>query len=106
LQGQQHVADIVQAVQNSSAWADSAIIVTYDEHGGRWDHVAPPALDRWGLGSRVPAIIISPFAKTGFVDHTQYETLSILRTIEDAFGLQPLTDRDGHANSLINAFQF
>jgi acid phosphatase len=105
LQGQQHVADIVQAVKDSSAWADAAIIITYDEHGGRWDHVSPPALDRWGLGTRVPAIIISPFAKTGFVDHTQYETISILRTIEDAFGLQPLTDRDAHANSLINAFQ-
>src|SRR5262249_12305247 len=106
LQGQQHVADIVQAVKDSSAWSNSAIIVTYDEHGGRWDHVSPPALDRWGLGTRVPAIIISPFAKTGFVDHTQYETLSILRTIENAFDLQPLSHHDAHANSLINALQF
>jgi phospholipase C len=106
LRGQQHVADIVAAVKASSAWADSAIIITYDENGGRWDHVSPPALDRWGLGTRVPAIIISPFAKTGFVDHTQYESLSIIRTIEDAYGLQPLTDRNAHANNLINAFQF
>jgi phospholipase C len=100
LQGQQHVAEIVQAVQNSSAWADSAIIITYDENGGRWDHVSPPALDRWGVGTRVPAIIISPFAKKGFVDPTQYETLSILRSIEEAYGLKPLTDRDAKANSL------
>ena len=68
--------------------------------------VSPPALDRWGLGTRVPAIIISPFAKRGVVDSTQYETLSILRTIEEAYGLKPLSDRDANANSLINAFQF
>lgn len=106
LRGQQHVADIVNAVRNSSAWASTAIVVTYDENGGRWDHVAPPVRDRWGMGSRVPGIIISPFAKTSFVDHTQYETLSILKTIEDAYNLQPLNERDGNANSLINAFDF
>src|SRR6185503_12143315 len=60
--GQQHVADLVQEVQNSPAWADTAIIITYDENCGAWDHVAPPKLDLWGAGSRVPAIIISPFA--------------------------------------------
>ena len=103
--GQQHVADIVQAVQNSPYWKNSVIIVTYDEHGGRWDHVAPPIIDRWGPGVRVPAIIISPFAKRGFVDHTQNETVSILKLIEERFGLDPLSSRDANANDLLEAFE-
>ena len=103
--GQQHVADIVQAVQSSPYWKNSVIIVTYDEHGGRWDHVAPPIIDRWGPGVRVPAIIISPFAKRGFVDHTQNETVSILKLIEERFGLDPLSSRDANANDLLEAFE-
>ncbi|HEY3855973.1 MAG TPA: alkaline phosphatase family protein [Verrucomicrobiae bacterium] len=72
LQGQQHVASLVAAVQaNPSLWAHTAIIITYDEHGGHWDHVAPPTRDIWGPGLRVPAIIVSPFAARGLVDHTQ-----------------------------------
>jgi phospholipase C len=105
LQGQQHVASLVAAVQSNPAlWAHTAIIVTYDEHGGRWDHVAPPLRDIWGPGSRVPGIIISPFVKTNYVDHTQYETLSILKTIENRFALQPLTTADAAASSLAPAF--
>jgi phospholipase C len=104
VRGQQHVADIVAAVQKSKYWQDTAIIVTYDENGGRWDHVAPPVVDRWGPGTRVPAIIISPFAKKGFVDHTQYDTTSILRFIEKRWHLQALGTRDLHASDLSNAF--
>jgi hypothetical protein len=104
LQGQQHVADIVHAVQNSPEWKNTAIIITYDENGGRWDHTAPPSGDRWGPGSRVPAIIISPYAKQGFVDHTQYETDSILKTLEQVYDLKPLGTHDANANSLVNAF--
>lgn len=103
LAGQQHVADLVQAVQNSSSWKDTAIIITYDENGGRWDHVSPPAGDRWGPGTRVPAIIISPFAKKGAVDHTVYDTTSILRTIQVRWNLQPFGTRDAKANDLRNA---
>jgi phospholipase C len=101
LQGQQHVADLVNAVKHSDYWEDSLIIVTYDEHGGRWDHVTPPTSNGvWGDGSRVPAIVIGPFAKRGFVDHTQHDTLSILKTIEDRFGLEPLSSLDAQASSL------
>src|SRR5262249_6091419 len=75
LQGQPHVADIVHAIQNSPDWEHTAIIITYDENGGRWDHVTPPQRDEWGDGTRVPAIVISPYAKQGFVDHTQHDTL-------------------------------
>jgi acid phosphatase len=106
LQGQQHVADIVHAIQNSPDWASTAIIVTYDENGGRWDHVsAPDTYGIWGTGTRVPTIVISPYAKQGFVDHTQHDTLSILRTIDDRFGLKPLNANVAKATSLASNFQ-
>jgi phospholipase C len=114
LQGQQHVADIVHAVQASPDWAHTAIVITYDENGGRWDHVSPPDNNGiWGDGSRVPAIIISPFAKKGFVDHQEMDTLSIMKTIEERFLFDPATHTfahlnnfDGNANDLLSAFAF
>jgi phospholipase C len=66
------------------------VIVTYDENGGIWDHVAPPKGNRWGPGSRIPAIIVSPYAKRGSVDHTPYDTTSILRFITRRFDLPTL----------------
>lgn len=81
-QGDQHAVKLIQEIQNSPYWKDTVVIITYDEHGGSWDHVAPLVVDRWGPGLRVPTIVISPFAKTGFVDHTQYDTTSILKFIE------------------------
>lgn len=107
LQGQQHVADIVDAVRHSKYWDDTLIIVTYDEHGGRWDHVPPPLNNGvWGDGSRVPGIVIGPFAKRQFVDHTQHDTLSILKTIEENFGLRPLNRYDANASSLDSSLDF
>ena len=93
--GQQHVADLVAAVRQSPIWRDSIIIITYDENGGRWDHVAPPVrADGWGVGVRVPAIIISPFVRRGAIDDHEYETVSILKLIERRFHLRPLGVRD------------
>ena len=66
------------------------IIVTYDENGGFWDHVAPPSGDRWGPGTRIPTILISPWVKQDFVDHTAYDTSSILKLITKRFSLTPL----------------
>jgi phospholipase C len=66
------------------------VVITYDENGGFWDHVAPPKADRWGPGSRIPAFIVSPFAKKGTVDHTEYDTTSILRFITRRFDLPVL----------------
>ena len=66
------------------------IVVTYDEFGGSWDHVAPPKGDLIGPGTRIPALIISPLAKKGTVDHTQYDTASVLRLITRTFGLDTL----------------
>jgi phospholipase C len=76
------------------------IIVTYDENGGVWDHAAPPKRDAWGPGTRVPALVISPAVKSGYVDHTQYDTGSILRTIEARWGLPPLTSSDANVAPL------
>jgi len=106
LQGQQHSAELVQKILATKYGQDCAILITYDENGGRWDHVAPPKGDRWGPATRVPLIIVSPFAKKGYVDHTTYTTGSILKFIESRFGLRALNERDGKAVNLDNAFDF
>ncbi len=104
--GQQHVAMLVESVRSSPYWKDTVIIITYDENGGRWDHVAPPKVDEWGPGTRVPTIVVSPFARKNHVDHTQYETSAILKLIENRFELEPLSDRDRNAGDLLNALSF
>lgn len=107
LTGEQHAIDLINAVRNGPNWKDAVIIITYDENGGTWDHVAPPVIDKkWGPGTRVPTIIISPYAKHGFVDKTQNETISILALIEKRWGLQPLNTRDAGANPMLEAFDF
>ena len=105
--GENHTVELINDVLNGPDGKDAVIIITYDENGGFWDHVAPPVIDKkWGPGTRVPAIIISPFAKKGYVDHTQYETVSILSFIEKRWDLKPLATRDQNANPLTNAFKF
>ncbi|WP_054772587.1 alkaline phosphatase family protein, partial [Methylogaea oryzae] len=106
LSGERHVADVIEKIQDSPLWGNTAIIVTYDEYGGFWDHVPPPEGDRWGPGTRVPTLIISPYARHGHVDHTLYDATSILKFIETRFGLQPLGPRDEKAGDLLNAFDF
>jgi acid phosphatase len=90
MSGDEHIADLIAHLQKSPQWAHMLVIVTYDENGGFWDHVAPPKADRWGPGSRIPALIVSPFAKKGYVDHTQSDTTSILRFITKRFDLPVL----------------
>jgi len=98
------LAQIVESVRSKPAlWKKTLIIVTYDENGGLWDHVSPPVVDRWGPGTRIPALIISPYAKKGFVDHTDYDTTSILRLIEWKYALKPLGERK--SNNLLNALE-
>ena len=79
--GDRHIAAVVAALQSSPQYRHMLIVITYDENGGIWDHVAPPRGDMFGPGNRIPAIIVSPFAKHGSVDHTQYDTTSVLRLI-------------------------
>jgi len=88
--GDRHLAGVVHALQQSPQWPNMLVVITFDENGGWWDHVAPPKGDRWGPGTRIPALIVSPFAKKGFVDHTIYDTGSIARFITRRFGLQKL----------------
>lgn len=104
LEGDDHLGEIVEAIRaNPKIWDHAIIIVTFDENGGFWDHVPPPLVDRWGPGTRVPAVIISKFAKRGFIDHTVYDTTAILKLIEERFGLSPLGPRDRDAGDLMNA---
>ena len=88
--GDRHIADVIAHLEKSPQWPHMLVVVTYDENGGIWDHVAPPKGDRWGPGTRIPAIIVSPFAKHGYVDQTPYDTTSILRFITERFELPVL----------------
>ncbi|CAJ0694554.1 hypothetical protein R82526_04175 [Ralstonia mannitolilytica] len=88
--GDAHIANVIAQLQKSPQWKNMVIVVTYDENGGFYDHATVPKADRWGPGTRIPAIIVSPFAKKGFVDHTQYDTASVLRLITHRFALPTL----------------
>ena len=106
MSGDIHISELVARIKASPIWSSSVIIVTYDENGGFWDHVAPPKADRWGPGTRIPAIIISPFARRGYVDHTSYDTTSILKLITRRFDLEPLPGVRANAGDLTAAFDF
>jgi len=105
-EGQLHLKIVTQELMRSSAWKTSALLWTHDEAGGWYDHVTPPKLDEYGLGPRVPAMMISPYALQGKVDSTLLEHSSILAFIEHNWGLRPLTQRDARANNLMSAFNF
>ena len=101
--GQTWTANIINAIGNSPDWSSSVIILTWDDYGGFYDHVPPPQLDAFGLGMRVPCIIISPFAKKGIVQHAVREHSSITKFIETVYGLQSMTARDAQADDLTSA---
>jgi acid phosphatase len=90
MSGDQHLADVIAHLETSPQWAHMLVVVAYDENGGFWDHAAPPKADRWGPGTRIPAFIVSPYARMGTVDHTLYDTTSILRFITRRFNLPVL----------------
>jgi phospholipase C len=104
--GDTKAGELIDRIRKSPLWKSTVIIVTHDENGGTWDHVAPPVVDQWGPGTRIPAIVISPFAKRHFIDHTVYDTTSILKFIETRFSLPPLATRDAAANDLTHALRF
>jgi phospholipase C len=97
--GMWYVTSIVNALMKSPYWQNTVLIITWDDYGGFYDHIPPPQVDEYGYGPRVPAIIISPYGRPGFIDHTLYDFTSVLRFIEDRFNLKSLTDRDKNANS-------
>lgn len=104
--GPSWVASIVNAIGNSPFWGSTAIVVYWDDWGGYYDHVPPPQLDVWGLGVRVPMMVISPYAKHGYVSHVQYESASVAKFIETVFGLPTLGAADARANGLNDCFDF
>ena len=91
---------------NSSFWNSTAIFISWDDFGGFYDHVAPPQLDAWGLGPRVPLLIISPYSKSGYIEHQQLEFSSVVKFIEELFQLPFLTARDTNSNDMFDAFDF
>ena len=104
--GEEFIASLVIALMKSKHWDDSAFIITYRESGGWYDHVAPPKVDGQTYGFRVPAFIISPYSKVGFVDKTLYDASSILKFIEYNYNISSIGKRDAAANNLLNAFDF
>lgn len=105
-QGMWYVTKLVNALMESPYWKDSVVFLTWDDYGGLYDHVPPPQVDSFGYGPRVPLIIISPYAKPGFITHQTADFTSVLKFIEERFGLSHLTIRDHYANDLHDAFDF
>jgi phospholipase C len=104
--GQAFVRSLINALMRSRDWKDSAFLLAYDDWGGFYDHVKPPQVDPYGYGFRVPALLVSPYARRGFVDSTTLDFTSILRFIEDNWSLRPLTQRDAKAKSIASGFDF
>jgi phospholipase C len=104
--GEETVVSEINAVMSSPYWNSTAIFLTWDDWGGYYDHVPPPQVDGYGYGFRVPCIIISPYAKQGYVDNTLSDFTSTLKFIETVFDLPPLATRDAQATNLLEAFDF
>jgi phospholipase C len=103
--------ETINSIMKSDYWKDTAIVITYDESGGYWDHVAPSQLQTGpdglaGAGPRIPAIVISPYAKSNFISHVQYDTTSILKFIEWNWGVDALNNRDASANNILDMLDF
>jgi uncharacterized protein (TIGR03437 family) len=104
--GMNYVTGLVNAVMNSPQWDTTAIFLAWDDWGGFYDHVAPPNVDQYGLGIRVPGLVISPYSRAGYVDHRSYSFESWLRVVEERFGVIPMTARDNNAADMTDAFDF
>jgi phospholipase C len=110
--GENWTVELMNRLQASPYWKSTAVVIVWDDFGGYYDHVAPPQYDIMGLGPRVPALVLSPYAARGgnpdggLVDHRTYEFSSVLAFIEQVFGIPPLTERDANADPLSGAFDF
>lgn len=104
--GMWHVTSVLNALMESPAWKNTVVFLAWDDYGGFYDHVPPPMVDAFGYGPRVPAIVISPYAKPGYVVHMIYDFTSVLKFIEVRFNLPYLTARDGLANDMHDCFDF
>jgi phospholipase C len=106
ISGQRFVQSLINSLMQSSSWKSSAFMLAYDDWGGWYDHVKPPAVDQYGYGFRVPALLVSPYAKQGYIDNTTLDFTSMLKFIEQNWNVKPLTERDAKANNLLDAFDF
>jgi phospholipase C len=104
--GMAYVTGLVNSVMRGPDWNSSAIFISWDDWGGFYDHVAPPKIDEYGLGIRVPGLVISPYAKESYIDHNTYSFESWLKIVEDRFDVHPMTARDTDARDMIDAFDF
>jgi phospholipase C len=104
--GENWTVQQINAIMQGPAWPTTAIVLTWDDFGGFYDHVPPPTVDEFGLGPRVPLIVISPYVKEGTISHTVYEFSSVLQLIEMRYKLKALSRRDVEANSLLDMFDF
>lgn len=104
--GENWTVEQLNAVMQGPEWNSTVVFLTWDDFGGFYDHVAPPVVDNFGFGPRVPLLVISPWAKPGYVTHTTLEFSSILKFVEQRFGLDPLTARDAQSNDMLDSFDF
>jgi phospholipase C len=104
--GENWTVNTLNALMQGPDWSTSAVFLVWDDFGGFYDHVVPPVVDKFGLGPRVPLLVISPYAISGKIVHTQYEFSSVLKFVEERFGIPPLTARDAAANDMTDAFNF
>ena len=104
--GMAYVTGVVNAVMTSPDWDHTAIFIAWDDWGGFYDHVMPPRVDQYGLGLRVPALVVSPYAKKGYIDHRMASFESWLKLVEERFGVASLTTRDTQAYDMIDSFDF
>ena len=105
-EGMWYVTTLINSLMESRLWDDSAVVLTWDDYGGFYDHVVPPEVDAYGLGPRVPALVISPYAKSGYISHNVYDFTSILKFIEERYGLPHLAARDARATGISDCFDF
>ena len=107
--GDEHIAALLERLRRSPQWKDMLVVVTYDENGGYWDHVAPPSGpgwgDRFGPGTRIATLLVGPMVKKGYIDSTPYDTTSILKFITERFGLEPLPGVRPNMGDLSNALE-
>jgi phospholipase C len=104
--GENWTVNVLNALQQSPEWEKTAVIITWDDFGGYYDHVPPPHVDAYGFGPRVPALVVSPWAKQGYIAHDTLEFSSVLKLIETIWELEPLTARDRGAGDMLNLFDF
>jgi phospholipase C len=104
--GENWTVEMLNALMRSPEWRHTAVVITWDDFGGFYDHVRPPHVDLFGFGPRVPMLLISPWARRGLVTHDTLEFSSVLKMIETIWGLEPLTERDQHASDMLHLFDF